>query len=69
MTFRMFQHTAARRRLLSPLISEGLDVIVSTHSRAEAAAFANVVKLYKYIVSTHSRAEAAAKVHLRINIF
>ena len=34
--------------------------IVSTHSRAEAAAAAALKKLTAYTVSTHSRAEAAA---------
>ena len=34
---------------------------VSTHSRAEAAAFVHFVNLFIHSVSTHSRAEAAAK--------
>ena len=35
--------------------------IVSTHSRAEAAAFFDIfVQFYNISVSTHSRAEAAA---------
>ena len=56
----VFQHTAARRRLLSfdPIyqaISE-----VSTHSRAEAAAQTQYLQEMMIRVSTHSRAEAAA---------
>ena len=57
----MFQHTAARRRLhlFGRLSSEG--GVVSTHSRAEAAAVAAVVFYCRlFSVSTHSRAEAAA---------
>ena len=33
---------------------------VSTHSRAEAAAFSSLFFHFLYVVSTHSRAEAAA---------
>ena len=34
-----FQHTAARRRLQMVVVASGKRVAVSTHSRAEAAAF------------------------------
>ena len=55
-----FQHTAARRRL-QWLEEENHDAYrVSTHSRAEAAAFANSDDECNSTVSTHSRAEAAA---------
>ena len=37
-----------------------LDNDVSTHSRAEAAAFRKFDKIANFEVSTHSRAEAAA---------
>ena len=33
-----FQHTAARRRLLKLQLNIGIEVVVSTHSRTEAAA-------------------------------
>ena len=58
----MFQHTAARRRL--PLLRTGQYIldIVSTHSRAEAAASDKDNGYEKAIVSTHSRAEAAAQI-------
>ena len=57
---KLFQHTAARRRLRGqispPIRTNG----VSTHSRAEAAAIvATGAESYSF-VSTHSRAEAAA---------
>ena len=55
-----FQHTAARRRLLFDKVAQLPYVIVSTHSRAEAAA-KKVLKIFEdNLVSTHSRAEAAA---------
>ena len=55
-----FQHTAARRRL--PIYSDYKlnKIVVSTHSRAEAAAFLARFFNYRHRVSTHSRAEAAA---------
>ena len=57
----MFQHTAARRRLLGEGQREETKQIVSTHSRAEAAAdFAKKNRVFS-VVSTHSRAEAAAR--------
>ena len=61
-----FQHTAARRRLLTfnPAISRISQV--STHSRAEAAAFAVCILFAIYTVSTHSRAEAAAFATLQL---
>ena len=57
----MFQHTAARRRLLVQEKAKNGELIVSTHSRAEAAAAElGVDKILLTPVSTHSRAEAAA---------
>ena len=56
----MFQHTAARRRLLSNAFKLDLAKLVSTHSRAEAAAYPSIVFIDSLSVSTHSRAEAAA---------
>ena len=55
-----FQHTAARRRLLSADRINGENHAVSTHSRAEAAARHIRHKKGTRWVSTHSRAEAAA---------
>ena len=56
---RLFQHTAARRRLV-----EGEDWLhhcsgVSTHSRPKAAGPTSAVGGYFHIVSTHSRPKAA----------
>ncbi len=57
-----FQHTAARRRLPTQLVPLSMSLIVSTHSRAEAAAGDNLTGQGEGDdVSTHSRAEAAAK--------
>ena len=55
-----FQHTAARRRLLPVQFVLAITNLVSTHSRAEAAAKLNPRTTYSSVVSTHSRAEAAA---------
>ena len=55
-----FQHTAARRRLPTYFFSSMLIRIVSTHSRAKAAATIQVFDNTKSKVSTHSRAKAAA---------
>ena len=57
-----FQHTAARRRLHHVKSTSVHPYLVSTHSRAEAAAeVINDLGLSDK-VSTHSRAEAAANV-------
>ena len=56
----MFQHTAARRRLPVKSSIIFLNLSVSTHSRAEAAAAYFLIALAAISVSTHSRAEAAA---------
>ena len=56
----LFQHTAARRRLQPLGLCNPDRCGVSTHSRAEAAAFKRLGIGYVEIVSTHSRAEAAA---------
>ena len=55
-----FQHTAARRRLPNPNTFTSDSQVVSTHSRADAAANANNTPCCLFYVSTHSRAEAAA---------
>ena len=55
-----FQHTAARRRLLSDKPQHIKRANVSTHSRAEAAANRYFARWHLGYVSTHSRAEAAA---------
>ena len=57
----MFQHTAARRRLLGVNIRSSINTSVSTHSRTEAAADPHIVGSDYIIVSTHSRTEAAAE--------
>ena len=56
-----FQHTAARRRLHVEDMDKVNGVMVSTHSRAEAAAKSTNKKRGLNYVSTHSRAEAAAE--------
>ena len=57
----MFQHTAARRQLLFLYRHLRVDTVVSTHSRAEAAAYSNPLPfVMRAIVSTHSRTKAAA---------
>ena len=56
----MFQHTAARRRLLFPREFWDQVNLVSTHSRTEAAAEWLEENHATYEVSTHSRTEAAA---------
>ena len=55
-----FQHTAARRRLHFVCADCVNASVVSTHSRAEAAAVLPLLSLCPITVSTHSRAEAAA---------
>ena len=55
-----FQHTAARRRLRLGNEHDFNDFVVSTHSRAEAAAALAFKACADFCVSTHSRAEAAA---------
>ena len=55
----MFQHTAARRRLVKATTNSREAIQVSTHSRPKAAG--NVLKCLDgpAIVSTHSRPKAA----------
>ena len=55
-----FQHTAARRRLLALLCSLVVLTLVSTRSRAKAAALNDKIIRGCSTVSTHSRAKAAA---------
>ena len=56
----MFQHTAARRRLLDTVGVPMLMLIVSTHSRPKAAALITNLPMRVVPVSTHSRPKAAA---------
>ena len=65
----MFQHTAARRRLLFVCDAFTLSLLVSTHSRAEAAAIILTLNKQTTGVSTHSRAEAAAGCDLHNYLF
>ena len=58
--FGMFQHTAARRRLLVVMLLPVDISTVSTHSRAKAAAVHQPGLYIPDGVSTHSRAKAAA---------
>ena len=55
---KMFQHTAARRRLEENLRRLG-GAIVSTHSRPKAAGANSLYKQQSNFVSTHSRPKAA----------
>ena len=57
----LFQHTAARRRLITDLVFKSIGLIVSTHSRPKAAD--TVEKLINFLknVSTHSRPKAAER--------
>ena len=60
LTARVFQHTAARRRLL--LVGKILSgAVVSTHSRPKAAAVPVMRWIGARIVSTHSRPKAAGR--------
>ena len=56
---RLFQLTAARRRLVSSLGGLAGDVVISTHSRAKAAGRRSKHTCIHYQISTHSRAKAA----------
>ena len=58
----VFQHTAARRRLLDDSVGSGEKEFVSTHSRPKAAAHAQGSRQTTGRVSTHSRPKAAAEV-------
>ena len=56
----MFQHTAARRRLITSF-SHAVQCVVSTHSRPKAAAVVIILSTPALYVSTHSRPKAAVK--------
>ena len=60
-TVTLFQHTAARRRLLQYKILKMLLKLVSTHSRPKAAASNRQLQGVIGMVSTHSRPKAAAQ--------
>ena len=55
----LFQHTAARRRLIIAKKASFWEVVVSTHSRPKAAELGSKAKIYRVAVSTHSRPKAA----------
>ena len=55
----MFQHTAARRRLVAARHGEMKTAVVSTHSRPKAAGNIKSAGKYESYVSTHSRPKAA----------
>ena len=55
----MFQHTAARRRLVHDSIASVKITTVSTHSRPKAAGFKFALDGFGKLVSTHSRPKAA----------
>ena len=57
--FDMFQHTAARRRLVVVQFDGQLVSLVSTHSRPKAAGNDDAVLVLAIDVSTHSRPKAA----------
>ena len=56
----LFQHTAARRRLLAAATEKVNITFVSTHSRPKAAAARTSKTKPSQKVSTHSRPKAAA---------
>ena len=62
---RMFQHTAARRRLVIDTMSNGGD-LVSTHSRLKAAGCCVRRIVTPPSVSTHSRLKAAGHACCRL---
>ena len=55
----MFQHTAARRRLVAQVVVTWIIFVVSTHSRPKAAVCDFLCLFFWHIVSTHSRPKAA----------
>ena len=57
--FYLFQHTAARRRLVGIIAKIILKLVVSTHSRPKAAGSSCMHQKYCRHVSTHSRPKAA----------
>ena len=61
----MFQHTAARRRLVDGLICALEGYFVSTHSRPKAAGMTLLYGKEVNDVSTHSRPKAAGTRHIR----
>ena len=58
----MFQHTAARRRLVLATSNLESRLVVSTHSRPKAAGLLSSNILNRQQVSTHSRPKAAGPV-------
>ena len=61
----MFQHTAARRRLVGYSVIGRVFVKVSTHSRPKAAGLGKSKLLELLVVSTHSRPKAAGSKSIR----
>ena len=62
---KMFQHTAARRRLAKISERRREELKVSTHSRPKAAGENNADTKVFIVVSTHSRPKAAGWEYLR----
>ena len=58
-TLFLFQHTAARRRLVNTPAGGSVDCVVSTHSRPKAAGYLTTLSRSSCTVSTHSRPKAA----------
>ena len=58
-TYRLFQHTAARRRLVIQSLQDNILEPVSTHSRPKAAGAFTQRAVPAAAVSTHSRPKAA----------
>ncbi len=64
----MFQHTAARRRLVGYPEKQREGARVSTHSRPKAAGEAFNVRLFLETVSTHSRPKAAGPIYSKARL-
>ena len=58
---RLFQHTAARRRLAREWFNPTNFITVSTHSRPKAAGRPKMEAVLGLLVSTHSRPKAAGR--------
>jgi len=64
----LFQHTAARRRLVPVETRSVARLKVSTHSRPKAAGKAMYYGISTVIVSTHSRPKAAGVIYSFLSI-
>ena len=64
----MFQHTAARRRLPANItLSEFVGILVSTHSRAEAAALAAIKQQEDLLMFQHTAARRRLQFNRKSN--